>query len=134
MSRLALGVNRRATIEAQCQLQTRIPEAIAAQATRRGLKVRLTTPDEAAAGRVLTIVIEGVLGAAGGAWTGTKSLVLRGELRDDGTLIGSFVAREQQTALTQNTCEALTTCGRKLAAQIARWLKTPTLKARLGSA
>jgi hypothetical protein len=134
VSRLALGINMRENIETQCHLQTLIPEAIAAQATRRGIRIQLTAPGESGSGRVLTIVIEGVLGAAGGAWTGTKSLILRGELRDDGALVGSFVAREQQTALTQNTCEALATCGRKLAGHIVKWLKSPTLKARLGSA
>jgi hypothetical protein len=134
VSRLALGINRRQEIEAQCHLQTLIPEAIAAQAARRGIKIHLTAADESTTGRVLTIVIEGVLGAAGGAWTGTKSLILRGELRADGALVGSFVAREQQTALAQNTCEALATCGKKIASHIVKWLKSPTLKARLGSA
>jgi uncharacterized protein YcfJ len=134
VSRIWLGIDRRQNIEAQCHLQTLIPEAIAAQAAHRDIKIRLTPPDESATGRVLTIVIEGVLGAAGGALTGTKSLILRGELRDDGALVGSFVARQQQTALTQNTCEALATCSKKLAGPIVKWLKSPVLKARLGSA
>jgi hypothetical protein len=134
VSRLALGVNRRKSIEDQCQLQTRLPAAIAQQAVRRGIKLRLAPTDEELKGRVLTIIIEGVLGAAGGAWTGTKTLVLRGELHQDGALVASFVAREQQTALTQNTCESLLTCGEKIAGHIAKWLKKPVLKARLGSA
>ena len=134
VSRLALGIDRRKSIEDQCQLQVRLPAAIAQQAARRGIKLRLAPVDEELKGKVLSIVIEGVLGAAGGAWTGTKTLVLRGELRQDGALVASFVAREQQTALTQNTCESLLTCGQKIAGHIAKWLKKPVLKARLGSA
>ncbi len=122
------------SIEEKCDLQRLLAEAIVERAKRKGIEIVRTPHPEAATGRVLRIVVEGVLGMQGGAWTGTKSMTLRGELREGDQVIASFVAREQQTALFMNTCDALIDCGGKIAAHIAKWLAKPVMKARLGSA
>jgi len=75
-----------------------------------------------------------VMGMRGGAWTGVKSLTLRGELRDGATLLGSFVARAERSSMTKGTCATLVDAGEELAAPIAKWLLKPVLKARLGEA
>jgi hypothetical protein len=121
----------RQRIEDQCDLQRKLAVAISEQAKRKGMTVVLTPDLETAQGRVLKIVIEG---AQGNAWISVKSLTLRGELREGTTLVGSFVAREENMAIVSGTCSTLLTCGNKLAAHIAKWLKQPKLKARLGEA
>lgn len=121
-------------IAAECDLERTLAESIVAAAGRQNIQIVLVPRIDAAQGRVLAIEIEGAVGQLGGAMTGTKSLTLRGELRDGSTVIGSFVAREQKTSLASGTCKALTDCGRRIAGAIAKWLRNPTLKARLGSA
>jgi len=121
-------------IEERCDLQRAIPRAIAAAAARKHVTVVLSENPEAAAGPVLAITIEGVMGMRGGAWTGAKSLTLRGELRDGAAVLGSFVARAERTSLAKGICATLIDAGEELAAPIAKWLQKPVMKARLGEA
>ena len=82
---------------------------------------------------MLKIIIEGVLGFSG-AWKGPKSLILRGELRDGETVLGSFFVREQVMKLFNNSCEEFGAAGQKAAVDIGKWLEAPRMRARLGSA
>ncbi len=121
-------------IETHCDLERGLAVAIAQEARKLGVAIAVVPRIEDATGRVLSIRIEGAVGQLGGAMSGTKSLTLRGELREGEVVIASFVAREQRTALTAGTCASLTQCGDKLARHIAKWLKKPVMRARLGSA
>jgi hypothetical protein len=121
-------------IELECDLGLILSESVVKAAQQKGIPLLPTAEIEKAPGMVLSMKIEGARGDLGGSMSGTKSLTVRGELREGDTLIGSFVARRQQTALTQSTCESLVHCVKKIAKDIGKWLKDPVPKARLGSA
>ena len=120
-------------ITAQCDLPHDIARLIAEELRRKRFTVeQVANPDEAQ-GPVLHIVIEGMQGFTG-AFKGPKILTLRGELRDGATLLGSFVARERVGKLFSNSCEEFIATGEKAARDIAKWMKSPKPKARLGKA
>jgi hypothetical protein len=121
-------------VEQKCGLGQRLSDVIAQGARRQRIVVHVTPALDEAEGRILVMEIEGVTGRVGGAMTGTKALTVRGELRSGETVIGSFVARRQRTALAAGTCKALTDAVEKLAKDIVKWLRDPVMKARLGTA
>jgi len=121
-------------VEGKCDLGRILSEAIISRAAKRKIQVVATSTLEKAEGLVLVMEIEGVQGHLGGALTGTKTLTVRGELREGDTVIGSFVARRQKTAVTAGTCKSLANCAERIGEDIAKWLKNPVMKARLGFA
>jgi hypothetical protein len=124
----------RRQIEDTCGLGRALSEAVVSSARRKKILVVPTADITEAQGKVLVIAIEGARGQIGGAMSGTKSLTVRGELREGDAVLGSFVARRQQTALAAGTCKSLIKCARQISKDIAKWLKNPVPKARLGSA
>ena len=122
------------SVKAKCDLGRTLSERIVSGAGSKGVRLVRTAQIEQAEGKVLHVEIDGVQGRLGGAMTGTKVMVVRGELRDGDTVIGSFIARRQQTALASGTCKAFTNCVKTIAKDIAKWLKNPVMKARLGTA
>jgi hypothetical protein len=122
-------------IQQRCNLPQTFAQSISAALRAKGIEVTLTAKPEEAAGPKLNIIIEGVLGFSG-PWKGPKTLVLRGDLRDGETLLGSFVVRESNGmgGLFKNTCEEFAALGEKAAIDIAKWSQAPKVRARLGSA
>jgi hypothetical protein len=122
-------------IQQRCNLPRTFAQSISTRLRAQGLEVTLIPKPEEATGPVLKIIIEGVLGFSG-PWKGPKTLVLRGELRDGETVVGSFVVREANGmgALFKNTCEEFAALGDKAAVDIGKWAKAPKVRARLGSA
>jgi hypothetical protein len=114
-----------ARAEAKCELGVLLSESLADLAGGKGIELVRTPEIEAATGQVLLMQIEGVTGTLGGAITGTKALTVRGELRQGEEVIGSFVARRQQTALASGTCKALRNAAKQIAKDIAGWLRKP---------
>jgi hypothetical protein len=82
-------------------------------------------------GRVFDAKIAGVW-AAGGPW-GAASILVEGELREDGKVIGT-VASRRNTTRGGGACSKLMVSGRKVAEDIAEWMQAPTMNARLGDA
>jgi hypothetical protein len=115
-------------VEDECGLQVFIPETLVAAATKKKLSIVLSPHPEEAQGRVLGLIIEGVLGGGG-----AMSLTLRGELKEGDLLVGSFVSRHRGGSFGGN-CEALRKTVKDAAQDIVKWLKEPTLRARLGEA
>jgi hypothetical protein len=122
-------------IQQRCNLPQTFSKSISSELRRKGLEVTLVPNPAEATGPVLKIIIEGVLGFSG-AWKGPKTLVLRGELRDGETVVGSFVVREANGmgSLFKNSCEEFAALGDKAAVDIGKWAKAPKVRARLGSA
>lgn len=118
----------------ECNMGQTLSELIVASAGKSGIEVVPTPGIESATGKVLVLEIESVQGRVGGAMTGTKSLTVRGELREGDSIVGSFLARRQKTPLVSGTCKALIKSMSKMAADIAEWLEHPRMRARLGSA
>jgi hypothetical protein len=120
-------------IQQRCDLPQTFAQSISAALRAKGIEVTLAAKPEEAAGPRLNIIIEGVLGFSG-AWKGPKTLVLRGDLRDGETMLGSFVVREAGVGFFKNTCEEFAALGEKAAIDIAKWSQAPKVRARLGSA
>ena len=122
-------------IQQRCSLPQNFAQAIADELRHRGVAVTTTPRPEEADGPVLHVIIEGVLGFSG-PWKGPKTLILRGELRQGETILGSFVVREANGmgALFKNSCEEFVTLGQKAATDIGKWARAPKVHARLGSA
>ncbi|WP_445147034.1 hypothetical protein [Dyella sp. Tek66A03] len=81
-------------------------------------------------GKVLTMRITQVHAIGGGGLTGPKWAAVHGELHDGSKLVGSFDAH-QHTSVGLTTCGSLNHLGKELGEDIADWLKTPTLDAKL---
>ena len=134
----AEGSGASSDVKATCTLDTRLPEFIAA-AARRGVKVVISADTgEEMEGKVLYIEITHVLGTGGGAWSGSKSVAVRGELKENGEVIGSFTAARYSGGGAfggfKGTCAILGRCIQSLGKDIAAWLKSPTMHAMLGNA
>ena len=122
-------------IQQRCNLPQTFAQAIADDLRHRGIDVTTSPKPDEADGPVLHVIIEGVLGFSG-PWKGPKTLVLRGELRQGETILGSFVVRESNGmgSLFKNTCEEFVSLGQKAATDIGKWARAPKVRARLGSA
>ena len=125
-------------VKNECQLDTRLPEFIRDFAKDDPKVVLTADPLEKAGGRVLVLQISSVTGLSGGAWSGPKSVVVKGELKEGGKVIGSFTAARFSTggafAVLKGTCTIFGRCIKTLGQDIAGWLKKPTMNARLGNA
>lgn len=125
-------------VKAECTLETRLPQFIA-EAARRGVKVVIgPPPEEGAQGKYLYLEFTHVLGAGGGAWSGPKSVTAKGELIENGEIIGSFISSRYSTGgafgAYKGTCSILGRCIKAMGKDIAAWLRSPTMDAQLGDA
>jgi hypothetical protein len=127
----APGSRVTAAVLAECGLERRIPEYVARWSP---VPVVLAT-DPAGAVRVLELEVLDIWAPRGGAWTGPKSLTVRGELREreaEGwVLVGSFEAR-RTTARVGGTWEMLETVANTIGKDVRAWLVNPSLNAPLG--
>ncbi|WP_152555653.1 hypothetical protein [Methylomarinum vadi] len=86
--------------------------------------------------QVLTIEIDEVMGAAGGAWSGAKAIMITGEVSQNGKVLGDFRARRYSGggmfAAYKGTCSILGRCTKALGRDVAEWLRHPMPKAALG--
>jgi hypothetical protein len=125
-------------VKAECTLETRLPQFIA-EAAKRGVKVVIgPAPEEGADGKYLYLEFTHVMGAGGGAWSGPKSVTAKGELIENGEVIGSFISSRYSTGGAfggyKGTCSILGRCIKAMGKDIAAWLKSPTMDAQLGDA
>ena len=127
-----------AEVKESCTLDTRLPEFVKS-AAKRGVKVVISDePLENVEGKVLHLKFLHVLGNSGGAWSGSKSVTVTGELIENGEVIGSFTGSRYSTGGAfggfKGTCAILGRCIKTLGKDIAEWLKNPTMDAMLGNA
>ncbi len=124
-------------VRKECTLQTRLPGFIKDFA--KGMKIVLADDvSESTEGRVLHLTITNVIGPGGGAWSGSKSVTVKGELTENGEVLGSFIAGRYSGGGAfggyKGTCSILGRCIKTIGKDIALWLKNPTMDARLGNA
>ena len=125
------------TVRAECALETKLSDFIKSYAESNGVSVTSEKGDNAnAAGRVLDVRITHALARGGGAWSGPKSVAVRGELREGGKVVGSFRARRTSGGGAfggfKGTCGILDRCAKTLGKDIAQWLKSPAMDSHLG--
>jgi hypothetical protein len=86
---------------------------------------------------VLTIEIINLVGPSGGAWSGGKSVMIKGLLTKQGKRIGSFkalrVSGGGMWGAYMGTCAILGRCVTTLGEDVADWLKNPVDNAKLGN-
>ena len=134
----AEGSGASSNVKAECTLDTRLPQFIEA-AAKRGVQVVVgEDPGEGADGKILYLEFTNVVGAGGGAWSGAKSVTVRGTLKENGEVIGSFIASRYSGGGAfggyKGTCSILGRCIKAIGKDVAAWLKNPTMDARLGNA
>lgn len=122
----AQGASIRAAIREECDLENRMAQFI--QEYAKG-KVEAVDNVKKAKGRVFDAKISGAW-SAGGPW-GAASILVEGELRENGKVVGTVASRRNTTRGTRE-CSKLEVSGRKVAEDIAGWLKAPSMGARLG--
>jgi len=117
-------------VQQECQLQTRVPAAIAQAA----IDVEVVdNPNKG--GRWLELTITEVHGPGGGPFSGPKWMTVTGKLHQRGTVLGSFRAKRLSTGgFVKGTCATLGGCAQAIGRDIAAWLKAPTMDAELGDA
>lgn len=108
-------------VKKECALDTKVPQYVKSAAGSSGkgtLEMRITN----------------VLAPGGGAWSGPKAVTVAGTLRDGGKVVGTFTARRQTTRGGYGTCQMLQRDAEAIGKDIAGWLKSPSMDARLGDA
>ncbi len=87
-------------------------------------------------GRVLKMEIIDLLGRAGGAYSGYKYVTVKGTLKENGKVIGTFRAKRYSGGGFwggfKGTCAILGRCTNAIAKDIVLWLENPVKGARLG--
>ena len=121
------------SVRDECKFETRVPEYLK-KAAKRSIDVVLSKePLEDADGKVLFLEVTNVYGLGGGAFSGSKSAIVSGELKEDGEVIGSVkVRRHSIVGMMPGTCSILKRIAKKIGEDIATWLKEPTMDAMVG--
>ena len=116
-----------------CKLETRLPSYIKSQGKRK-VDIKLSKePLESVEGKVLFLEITNVYAPGGGGYSGSKSVTVSGELKENGELIASVEARRRTLiGMMPGTCSMLKRVAKKLGEDIAVWLREPTMGATLG--
>jgi hypothetical protein len=120
-----------------CKLGTRLSFFLQQEIKSKYDIVPTKTPADMTDAKSLALVIQNVQGdASSGAWFGRKGITLRGTLRENGKIIGSFNARRRSTGgilgpMTDG-CAIFEHCVKALAEDVADWLKKPSIDAWLG--
>jgi hypothetical protein len=117
----------------ECKIETRLP-AYLKKAAKKGVKIVLSKdPLDAAEGKALILTITNVYGLGGGIYSGSKSAVVSGELKENGEVIASMSARRHSVmGMMPGTCSIFKRISKKLGQDIAAWLGNPTMDAKLG--
>jgi hypothetical protein len=121
-------------VRRECQLQTLIPERIREESD--GLVAFSGSRGHDAAGTVLEAWIVHVNAQPGGKYSGHKSVTVAGELKRNGTVIGSFTTRRERGSAVawRGTCSILRVAAEDAAKDVARWLRKPQMHSLLGKA
>ena len=110
----------------KCEWNRRLPGLIAWKSDRT---VEATDADLATVeGKVLVLSIVNAHTAGGGSISGPKWGRVRGELRENGVLLGNFnIRRVSARPFDMAVCKPLDNIAIALAGDIAAWLKQPTI-------
>ena len=124
----------RPDVRDQCKLETRVADYIVAAS--KGAVSTVGELTENGKASVLDVQIADTT-ESGNAFAGRhKSLTLQGELRENGKVVGSFLARRSTMGGVfggyRGNCSFLARCAKTLGRDVAQWLRNPTMNARLG--
>jgi len=121
----------------ECPLPQQQAELIEAVAKTEGITI--TRDDEAVKagkGQVLYVEITNAISMGNPFMGHQKRISIKGNLRKDGTEIGSFSGVRSSMggafAGFKGSCSVLGRCLKALAGDVTRWLKNPTIDSRIG--
>jgi hypothetical protein len=121
-------------VQDECELQTKVPHFLDAYSDR----VELIEGALGKSGRVLELAISQVHAPGGGAFSGAKSMTVKGVLRENGKEIGSFTATRYSGGGVfggyKGTCAIVGRCAKAIGKDIAQWLEDPKKGSELGDA
>lgn len=128
-------------VKTECIIDQQLPEFVESYASRYDIAVvrdNVKANKKSASGKVLKLEFSQIHGTAGGAWSGAKSVTVKGTLMENGKKVGSFVGTRYSGggafATYKGTCSILGRCVKTLGNDIAAWLQAPSMNARLGDA
>ena len=135
-----IGFNKdayiRDAVKQECDLDGKLVQFIKENAAGQYANIVTDSNTEPADAQILTMEIGEVQGAAGGAWSGAKSVVVKGSLSQKGKMLGDFKARRYSGGGMfggyKGTCAILGRCVKTLGRDVAEWLAHPTPQAVLG--
>ena len=135
-----IGINKetyiRDAVKQECDIDGKLTQFIEQFAAGQYAAIVTDSNTGSADAQVLTMEIEEVQGAAGGAWSGAKSVVVKGSLSQKGKILGDFKARRYSGGGMfggyKGTCAILGRCVKTLGKDVAEWLAHPTSQAVLG--
>jgi hypothetical protein len=126
----------RDAVKQECSLDEKLTQFIKDNAAGQYANIITDANSGPADAQVLTLEIEEVQGAAGGAWSGAKSVIIKGSLSQKGKMLGDFKARRYSTggmfAGYKGTCAILGRCVKTLGKDVAEWMAHPAPQAVLG--
>lgn len=126
----------REAVRDECQLEEKLAHFINSYAGRAYANIVREKP-KSGKYHVLDAEITDVLGLGGGAWSGNKTVTIKGALKDqNGKVIATFAARRYSTggafAGFKGTCSILGRCTKAIGKDVGSWLADPKDKAALG--
>jgi hypothetical protein len=126
----------RDAVKQECSLEGKLTQFIKENAAGHYANIVMDSNAGPADAQILVVEIEEVQGAAGGAWSGARSVVIKGTLSQQGKMLGDFKARRYSGggmfAAYKGTCAILGRCVKTLGRDVAEWLIHPTSQAVLG--
>jgi hypothetical protein len=117
----------------ECEMQTRLPEYIKKEGKRK-VDIELSKESlEDVEGKVLHLEITNVYAPGGGAYSGSKSVIAAGELKENDEVIASMtIRRHSMMGMMPGTCSIMKRIAKKMGEDISIWLAEPTMNAELG--
>lgn len=126
----------RQAVRSECRLPDKLSHFIKEYASNYSSQILADASDAPKGAQILTVEIYAVMGGGGGAWSGGKSVSIKGSLQQDGKTIGSFKGRRfsggGMFAGYKGTCSIMGRCVKALGRDVAEWLRHPSQNAILG--
>lgn len=116
-------------VRKECTWNSTMPRYLAEESDGR-VKVAEQNLD-AVTGKKLILVATNLHTIGGSSWTGPKWLVLEGKLMQGNKLLGNFEVRRQTIRGSYRACGTLESLSEEMTDDILKWLKQPSLNAKL---
>jgi len=135
----AQNLNVPDAVRAECDLPNKVSKFVHDYSQKSFDKVVLADNVSAkTAGKALSMKITDVLGTGGGAWSGYKQVTVEGTLWENGKVIGNFRGTRYSGGGAfggyKGTCAILGRCTKAIGKDVASWLLSPSMNAKLGDA
>ena len=126
----------REAVRNECDLGGKLSGFIKEYGSSYDLNIEQSTDIAGDQGKVLHVEITNVQGLGGGAWSGPKSVSIKGVLTENGKEVGTFHGSRHSGggafAGFKSSCAIFGRCVKALGRDVAKWLRSPSANASLG--